>query len=131
MLGVGFDAVNVTLGSVIRLAYGLQDFQLAGAPEWVNSDRFDIQARGPQGAVESEGPRRLQSLLTERLALKAHKETRDHPIFALVLARDDKSLGPRLRRSQVDSAKVREAMAAWRRRENPKASTTGRVRING
>ena len=60
--GGGFEGVNVTLGSVIRLAYGLQDFQMVGGPKWINTDRFDIQVRGPQGAAESEAPRRLQSL---------------------------------------------------------------------
>jgi bla regulator protein blaR1 len=98
--GGTFEAVNATLGSFIRLAYGLREFQTVGAPEWVDTDRFDIQARGPQGAVESEGPRRLQSLLAERFALKAHRETRDRPIYALVLARANGSLGPRLRQSQ-------------------------------
>jgi uncharacterized protein (TIGR03435 family) len=62
-------------------------------------------------------PRRLQSLLADRFALTAHRETRHHPIYALALARADRSLGPRLRRSQVDRAKVREA-AAVARREN-------------
>lgn len=113
--GGGFEAVNVTLGSVIRLAYGLQDFQMAGGPEWLDRDRFDIQARGPVGAVEGEVPRRLQSLLADRFALKAHRERRDHPIYALVLTRADRSFGQRLRRSQVDREKVREAMAAARR----------------
>jgi bla regulator protein blaR1 len=98
--GGTFEAVNATLGSVIRIAYGLREFQMAGEPEWVNTDRFDIQARGPQGAAESEGPRRLQSLLGERFALKVHKETRDRPIYALVLARPNRSLGPRIRQSQ-------------------------------
>jgi bla regulator protein blaR1 len=116
--GGSFEAVNVTLGSLIRLAYGLQDFQIVGGPKWVDSDRFDIQARGPQGATESEGPRRLQSLLAERFALTVHKETRDHPVYALVLARADKSLGPRLRRSQIDPKKLQEQDANLLR-ENP------------
>jgi uncharacterized protein (TIGR03435 family) len=102
--GGAFEAVNATLGSVIRLAYGLREFQTVGGPEWVDTDRLDIQARGPQGAVESEAPRRLQSLLAERFALKVHRETRDRPIYALVLARANGSLGPRLRQSQVSSA---------------------------
>ena len=106
--GGGFEGFNVTLGSVIRLAYGLQDFQMAGAPKWVDSDRFDIQVRWPKGAAESEAPRRLQSLLAERFAMKAHREKRDLPVYALVLARADKSLGPRLRRSQFDPEKIKE-----------------------
>jgi uncharacterized protein (TIGR03435 family) len=102
--GGAFEAVNATLGSVIRLAYGLREFQTVGGPEWLNTDRFDIQARSPQGAAESEAPRRLQSLLAERFALKVHKETRDRPIYALVLARANGSLGPRLRQSQESAA---------------------------
>jgi bla regulator protein blaR1 len=98
--GGTFEAVNATLGSFIRLAYGLREFQTVGAPEWVDADRFDIQARGPQGAVESEAPRRLQALLAERFALKVHRETRDRPIYALVLARANGSVGSRLRQSQ-------------------------------
>jgi uncharacterized protein (TIGR03435 family) len=116
--GGGFEGINVTLGSVIRLAYGLQDFQMVGGPKWVNTDRFDIQVRGPQGATESEAPRRLQSLLAERFALKAHSEKRDHPIYALVLARADRSLGPRLRKSQIDPKKIQEQDAKMLR-ENP------------
>ena len=116
--GGSFDGINVTLGSVTRLAYGLQDFQIVGGPEWLNVDRFDIQARGPAGAVDSETRRRLQSLLAERFALKAHRETRNHPIYALVLARADGSLGPRLRRSQYDPEKLQEEVAKAFR-ENP------------
>ena len=101
--GGAFEAYNVTLGSIIRLAYGLKDFQTVGAPEWVDTDRFDIQARGPQGAAEKEAPQRLQSLLAERFALKAHRETRNGQIYALVLARTDRSPGPRLRQSQVEN----------------------------
>ena len=112
--GGTFEAVNATLGSVIRLAYGLREFETVGAPEWVNTDRFDIQARGPQGAVESEGPRRLQSLLAERFALKVHRETRDRPTYALVLVRANGSLGPRLRQSEGPAAPAASAAAGGR-----------------
>ena len=118
--GGSFEAFNVTLGSVIRLAYGLQDFQMVGGPEWLDRDRFDVQARAPQGAADDEGPRRLQSLLAERVALKARRETREHPIYALVLARADGSLGPRLRRSQFDPEEL-QAQVAKAFRENPRA----------
>ena len=116
--GGGFEGFNVTVGSVIRLAYGLQDFQMVGGPKWVDTDRFDIQMRAPQGAAEGEAPRRLQSLLAERFALKAHRETRDHAIYALVRARADGSLGPRLRRSQFDAKTIQEHDASLLR-ESP------------
>ncbi len=120
--GGSFEAFNVTLESVIRIAYGLQDFQIVGGPKWINTDRFDIQARGPQGAAEGDAPRRLQSLLAQRFALKAHRETRDHPIYALVLARADRSLGPRLRRSPIDPKRIQEEDAKLLR-ENPATFT--------
>jgi uncharacterized protein (TIGR03435 family) len=116
--GGGFEGLNVTLGSVIRVAYGLQDFQMAGGPKWLDTDRFDVQMKGPQGATESDAPRRLQSLLAERVGLKAHREKRDHPIYTLVLARADRSLGPRLRRSQFDPDKL-QAEVDKAIRENP------------
>jgi uncharacterized protein (TIGR03435 family) len=114
----GFEAVNVTLGSLIRLAYGLQDFQMVGGPEWLNTERFDVQARAPEGAAQSEARRRLKPLLAERFGLKVHSETRDHPIYALVHARADRSLGPQMRRSKIDVEKARERLAAALR-ENP------------
>jgi uncharacterized protein (TIGR03435 family) len=120
--GGSFEAFNVTLRSLIRLAYGLQDFQMVGGPKWIDTDRFDMQARGPQGAAESDAPRRLQALLAERFALKAHRETRNHPIYALVLARADRSLGPRLRRSQIDPKKIEEQDARMLR-ESPATFT--------
>ena len=101
--GGAFGAVNATLRSIIRLAYGLREFQTVGGPAWLDTDRFDIDARGPQGAVESDGPRRLQSLLAERFALKVHRETRELPIYALVPVRGRGSPGPRLRQSPVAS----------------------------
>ena len=98
--GGALEAVNATLGSIIRLAYGLREFQTVGGPDWLDTDRFDIQARGPQGAPDSDGPRRLQSLLAERFGLKVRKEMQDRPSYALVLARANGSLGPRIRRSE-------------------------------
>ena len=102
--GGAFEAVNATLGSIIRLAYGLREFQTVGGPAWLDTDRFDIQARSPQGAADGEAPRRLQSLLAERFALKVHRETRDLPIYALVPARANGLPGPRLRQSKVAAA---------------------------
>ena len=87
---------------LIRQAYGsLQDFQLIGGPPWITSDRFNIEAKPEGGGPMS--PQVLQSIfrqiLEDRFALKAHKETRELPIYALVLARSDGKLGPNLKLS--------------------------------
>ena len=106
--GGRFTATNVALRDLIRTSYQLQNFQIAGGPDWLDNDRFDITAKAesdiaptPLGTI---GPMQLmmQSLLEDRFKLVAHRETRDMPIYALVLARSDGRLGPKLTASTVD-----------------------------
>ncbi|MBI4266641.1 MAG: TIGR03435 family protein [Acidobacteria bacterium] len=110
--GGRLTATNVRLRELIQQAYQLRDYQIIGLPEWIDSARFDVEAKAegdvaaaPPGAG---GPMQLmlQALLTERFRLKAHAETRDLPIYSLVLARSDGRLGPQLRPSGVECAPV-------------------------
>jgi uncharacterized protein (TIGR03435 family) len=97
--GGAWEATNVTLDSMIRLAYRIQESQLVGGPAWIYSDRFDIVAKSPQGAPGPEFGFRMQSLLAERFNLKLHGETRELPVYALVT---DGTPGPRLTASPID-----------------------------
>jgi uncharacterized protein (TIGR03435 family) len=104
---------NVPVVQLIRQAYGLQEFQIAGGPEWMTSERFDIEARFDPAPVNGlAGPPRVQAMLktmlADRFKLAAHVEQREMPILALVLSRDDKRLGPQLRPSAVDCAALAE-----------------------
>lgn len=96
------SVTGMPAGMLIRLAYGLQDFQMTGGPGWLFSDRFDIEAK-VEGSLPPGGPTFIQTVmrqvLEDRFKLKMHKETRELPIFALVLARSDGRLGPNLTRS--------------------------------
>jgi uncharacterized protein (TIGR03435 family) len=118
-----FTATNVTLRMLIRNAYQLQDFQISGGPGWLASDRFDIVAKIEAGVQDAmpvgppapgQGPTPLQlmirSLLAERFKLAVHTETKDQPIYALVLARSDGRLGPELKKSDTDCAALMAAM---------------------
>lgn len=103
-LGGRFTAMNVPLRMFVRMAYSLQDFQLVGGPAWMATTRFDIVAKAEDGAapaMDALSPM-LRTLLAERFALKAHTETRELPTYALVVARDDRKLGPALRPSTTD-----------------------------
>jgi uncharacterized protein (TIGR03435 family) len=121
-----FSATNVTLRMLIRNAYQLQDFQISGGPPWLNSDHFDIVAKidaavqeqinargGAMGPAAGQGPTPLQlmlrSLLADRFKLTVHKETKEAPVYALILARSDGRLGPQLKKSDVDCAAIAAA----------------------
>jgi uncharacterized protein (TIGR03435 family) len=105
--GSRYSATGVSLALLIRNAYGVQEFQIVGAPSWAESDRFDIAATmpgesspGPKSAGElSRQALMMQALLEERFHLVVHTEMRDMPVYALVMARADRALGPSLRRS--------------------------------
>ena len=109
----GTVSVNgVPIRLLIRQAYGgLQDFQLVGGPSWVGSERFDIEAKVEGGGPMS--PQVLQSLLrqvlADRFALTVHNETRELPIYALVLARSDGRLGPNLKPTSEECATLMAA----------------------
>src|SRR6266705_1479143 len=78
-----------TLQMLIQSAYDLQDFQIAGGPKWLNSDRFDIVATSSSPdlfkAEQPFGPTQqqlmLRSLLADRFKLAVHNETRELPVF--------------------------------------------------
>ena len=115
-----YTVTGHTLAMLIRSAYRVQEFQVVGGPEWIDTIRFDIQATepaglaaGPPGTV-APGPGQptgqqlmLQSLLADRFHLTVHRETRERPVYALVLARGDRKLGPQLQRSTKDCAATR------------------------
>jgi uncharacterized protein (TIGR03435 family) len=109
MLGVQpggrFTATNVPLKMLLRQAYNVQDFQIVGGPEWLASDRFDVVAKAPEEGINFETMRPLlRSLLADRFKLKVHTETRQMPIYALVRARSDGTLGPSMKPSSADCA---------------------------
>ena len=91
-------ATNVPLRLLVRMAYGVQDFQIEGGPSWQMSQRFDITAKAEDGAAATIPAMLplLKTLLAERFKLKVHTETREMPVSALVVAREDGKLGPKL-----------------------------------
>jgi uncharacterized protein (TIGR03435 family) len=89
--------MNETTLLLIRLAFQLQDAQIAGAPSWVSADLYDVEAQtGQPGRIATDqmGPL-MQSLLAERFGLKFHWETRDITVYALVIAPGGTTLTPK------------------------------------
>jgi uncharacterized protein (TIGR03435 family) len=86
-----FSAVNVTVRRLIEVAYGLKAFQLTGGPGWTGGERFDIEATPGEPDMDKLMPM-LQLLLADRFKLVAHSETKEMPMYALVVAKSGSKL---------------------------------------
>jgi bla regulator protein BlaR1 len=110
--GGRFTAANVTVSMLIQQAYNVKNFQVTGGPGWVASDRFVINAKA-EGAGQGPGAIRplLQKLLADRFQLVFHKETKEMPVYELVIGKGGSKLqetkespGPQIRfgRGQIN-----------------------------
>jgi uncharacterized protein (TIGR03435 family) len=99
----GITASNMTLRLLVRMAYGIQDFQIVGGPAWQMSSKFDITAKAAEGTKGTQDLQlMMKALLADRFMLKTHTETREQPVYALTLARSDGKLGPDLKPSSTN-----------------------------
>ncbi|MGD1093584.1 MAG: TIGR03435 family protein [Bryobacteraceae bacterium] len=87
---------GMTLKLLMTIAYGVQDYQISGGLSWVGSDRYDIVAKTEDGSNSKVDERleteRLQTLLEDRFKLTLHRETKEMPIYALVIAKGGSKL---------------------------------------
>jgi uncharacterized protein (TIGR03435 family) len=77
---------DVPLRVPIMRAYDVQSFQVSG-PSWMESQRFDIVAKVPEGATKEDAQIILQNLLADRFKLKLHKGSKEVSIYELVVAK--------------------------------------------
>lgn len=105
--GSFFSATSFSLISYIAFAYKLlgndAQYLMRQAPGWLMTDRFDIQARASGSPTKDQMRIMLQSLLADRFKLVVHYETRQVPVFALVLVKPGKT-GPQFRPHPDDSS---------------------------
>ena len=113
--GGGLRVSGATLRMLITFAYDVRDFQVSGGPGWINSDRFDINARAERSSGADETPadprqmtdqqrktsmqqarERLRALLAERFQLAVHRDSREQSVYALVVGKN----GPKLQEAK-------------------------------
>jgi uncharacterized protein (TIGR03435 family) len=97
----GLTARNISLKRLVAMGYSVTDYQIFGAVTWLESARFDLEAKSPGPAQLPELRLMVQSMLDDRFKLKTHRETRELPIYSLVLARSGVKGGPGLVESAV------------------------------
>jgi uncharacterized protein (TIGR03435 family) len=102
---------NIPLRMIVARAYNVPPFnapwRLAGGPEWINSENFDIEATAAAGVIPAGMPEKLrnekinlmlQSLLADRFKLALHRETKELPVYALTIAKN----GPKLQKPKIE-----------------------------
>ena len=93
------SVTNMTLLQLIRFAYaeGLgTNLEITGGPNWLDKDRYDVEAKVEGTATPAELRLMLRTLLAERFGLKSHPDSKEVNVFAMVLARSDGKLGPKV-----------------------------------
>ena len=90
--GGRLNALNTSLRMLILYAYNVKDFQVSGGPGWANSESYDIVAKADGNTTRPQLKLMLQALLKDRFKLALRRETKDAPIYELVVAKG----GPRM-----------------------------------
>ena len=94
--------------------------RLVGLPEWIDTERYAIAGTIPDGVPVSALPVLMTNLLKDRFRMVSHTETREMPVYNLVLARSDKRLGPSLKETSAECRAAMEAsLAAPQRGASP------------
>ena len=104
-VGMKVDLARVDIGfmsltEMICKAYNIKNYQVSG-PDWMGGmggQRFDILAKMPEGATKDQVPEMLQALLADRFKLAMHRESKEHPIYALVVGKG----GPKMKEAAAD-----------------------------
>lgn len=93
---------SVPIGLLLRQALQKADYQISGAPGWIDTERYSIRAKASEGTPPGATPVLLLNLLKDRFGLVMHIETREQAISHLVMARTDRRPGPDLKPTPAD-----------------------------
>ena len=88
--GGRFTASNCSLWMLIHYAFQVQPYQITGAPGWIKSEHYDVDAKPAETHPGDDIPLMLQVLLEDRFQLKYHWETMEQPGYDLVVVKPGK-----------------------------------------
>ena len=94
--------VNVAIRQFITGASPVPVREVEGLPDWAMQERYDVTAKPPAGSTPQQRAEMWRTLFANRMKLVAHVEERERDTYALVLARADGRLGPKLKPSTLD-----------------------------
>jgi uncharacterized protein (TIGR03435 family) len=95
--GGRLTATNITVRELIRLAFGVKDYQIARAPAWIDKNGYDIAAENAAVATKvsyDDLQSMVRRLLADRFQLTAHREAKEAPMYLLVVGKNGPKLTP-------------------------------------
>jgi uncharacterized protein (TIGR03435 family) len=111
-----FTAKNITVKTLIQQAWDVRDFQVSGGPGWLDTETYDITAKGDgpgisedemrnlpeaqRNKLEQEFLMKVRALLADRFQLKVHREMKELPVFTLIVAKG----GPKIQPAKEDGS---------------------------
>jgi uncharacterized protein (TIGR03435 family) len=113
----------VPLGSLIRIAYGVHDYEVKG-PGWLSQEKYDIEANLPAGSKKEQIPLFLRTLLAERFGLRFHQESLPLEVYVLQQAPGGLTAPP----AQTDSTSLATGRMASPVALDPRR---GKLHVNG
>jgi uncharacterized protein (TIGR03435 family) len=103
--GGRFVATATSARTLIRIAFGIEDKDILGAPSWIDTETFDINgvtANRVEVTTRQQFQQLILSLLEDRFQLKFHREEKEAPVYWLEVDKPGR-LGPGLRPSPPES----------------------------
>ena len=99
----GFIASGANMQMLVSQAFGIQNFQIIGAPDWFTSDRFEIDAKMDSSVADALAKmsqddrtqvrqKMLQALLADRFKLTIHRESKELPAYILTIGKNGSKL---------------------------------------
>ena len=92
--GSGYTAENVPFKLMMSLMYKVPMRQILGGPDWIDTDRFDIEARADHPSSVDDLHAMFQNLLADRFNLRFHKELKEGPVYALTVDKSGLKMKP-------------------------------------
>jgi uncharacterized protein (TIGR03435 family) len=92
--GGGLSYENVTVKGLVAFAYNVREFQIAGGPGWIDTERYDVIAKSESGGNLDQLRAKVKTLLAERFGLVTRNESREGSLYTLRVARNGSKLIP-------------------------------------
>ena len=83
-----YHVVNITAAGLLQFTFRVRPYQLAGAPDWMLKDKWEVEIKAPGSSMRDQAGQILK-VLEDRFKLRVHKETRELPIHTLTRTRPD------------------------------------------